>query len=208
MAFRRDRRPERRGTPADLLVIGLGNPGAQYEGTRHNVGFDTVELLARRHDGKLKPMKGVPALVEELRMGEARVAVAEPTTYMNRSGEAAGPLLRRFGIEDPQRLVIVHDEMDLPVGRMKVKIGGGLAGHKGLRSVSARCGTDDYLRIRIGVGKPSDPGRGADHVLRTVPVSEREQLDAVVGYAADAVEAILDTGPEAARDRFNGTVVE
>lgn len=208
MAFGRRRAPERRGTPADLLLVGLGNPGPKYAGTRHNVGYDVVDLLVVRHGGRLRPVKGVPVLADELRVDGARLAAIQPTTYMNLSGEAVAPMTRRFGIDEPTRLVVAHDEMDLPVGRLKVKVGGGFAGHNGLKSIGRHCHTAEFVRLRIGVGKPVDPDRGADHVLRSVPRAEREVLDAVVVHAADAAELILAEGPEAAMDRFNGLVVQ
>jgi peptidyl-tRNA hydrolase, PTH1 family len=127
-----------------------------------------------------------------------------PTTYMNDSGQAAGPLVRRYGVTDPRRLVVVHDELDLEQGRLKVKDGGGLAGHNGLRSIEAHLHTTDFLRIRLGVGKPpGGPERGADWVLSKVPKRQRAELDVMVGEAADAVECIATDGPEAAMQRFN-----
>jgi peptidyl-tRNA hydrolase, PTH1 family len=194
----------RRGTPADLVVVGLGNPGAEYAGTRHNVGFDVVDLLARRHGARLRPVKGVPVLSAEVRIGDARVVLGEPTTYMNESGLAVRPLLRRHGVTDPGALVVVHDELDLPPGRLRVKVGGGLAGHNGLRSIVAHLHTPEFVRVRIGVGKPPSAARGADHVLRRVPATERRLLDAVVEHAADAVERIVADGPDAAAERYNG----
>lgn len=202
------RAQERRGTPADLLVVGLGNPGAEYAHTRHNVGFDVVELLARRHGGALKAVKGLRALGDEVRIGGARVALLEPTTYMNLSGEAVAPAVKRFGIDDPHKLVVVHDELDLPLGRIKVKLGGGLAGHNGLRSIKAHCHTDDFVRVRLGVGKPPSKEHGADHVLKKVGKREREVLDIVIEHAADAVESILADGVERSMERFNGITVE
>ena len=205
LGARRGQAP-RRGTPADLLVVGLGNPGREYAGSRHNVGFEVVDLLARRHGASLKAGKE-RSLVAEVRVGGERVALAEPTTYMNLSGEAVAPLVRRFGIDDPARLVVVHDELDLPLGRMKVKVGGGLAGHNGLRSIKAHLHTADFVRIRIGVGKPPTKEQGADHVLKRVAKSERAELDVVVEEAADAVEAILAVGVEAAMNVVNARTV-
>jgi PTH1 family peptidyl-tRNA hydrolase len=192
----------RRGTPADLLVVGLGNPGKEYAGTRHNVGFDVIDLLARRHQGRLKSGKE-RALVDEVRIGPKRVALAEPMTYMNLSGESVAPLVRRFGIEDPSSLLIVHDELDLPTGTVRVKVGGGLAGHNGLRSIKAHIHTDEFLRIRIGVGKPASKEQGADHVLKRVGGSDRQMLDIAVEIAADAVESILSRGVEATMNEVN-----
>jgi len=194
----------RRGTPADLLVVGLGNPGAEYERSRHNVGFETVDLLADRTGGRLRKGKE-RALVDEVRIGGRRVALAQPQTYMNDSGLAVAPLVRRFGIEDLHQLVVVQDELDIPVGKLKVKVGGGLAGHNGLRSIKAHLHDDDFVRIRIGVGKPPSKEQGADHVLKRVGKADRAILDQIVALAADAVEVILTDGPEAAMDRFNQT---
>ena len=193
---------DRRGTPADLLVVGLANPGAEYAGTRHNVGGEVVELLADRHGAKLRKGKE-RALVDEVTIDGHRVALAIPLTYMNLSGEAVAPLVRRHGIEDPHDLVIVHDELDLPVGRMKLKLGGGLAGNNGLKSIRQHLHTDDFARIRIGIGKPNHKTQGADHVLKRPGKGDRGELDIVVQEAADAVEAILTDGPEAAMNRFN-----
>lgn len=192
----------RRGTPADLLVVGLGNPGSEYERTRHNVGADTVAELARRHDGRLRKSRE-RALADEVRIDGRRVALALPQTYMNESGDAVGRLVRRHGIEEPGSLVVVHDELDLPVGRLKVKVGGGLAGHKGLRSIKDHLGTDDFVRVRIGIGKPQTKEQGADHVLRRPRRQERSELDVVTDEAADAVEMIVREGPEAAMTRYN-----
>ncbi len=202
---RRSEAAARRGTPSDLLVVGLGNPGREHEGTRHNVGVEVVELLASRGGERLKPSKDAPALTAEVRLGpEHRIALAFPTTFMNDSGRAVAPLCRRYGIEDPRRLVVVHDELDLPPGRLKVKDGGGLAGNNGLRSIRDHLHTTDFVRIRIGIGKP--PGgseRGADHVLSRPSKADRALLDVCVAEAADAISVILDEGVEAAMTRFN-----
>ena len=202
MAFGSRGDKPRRGTPADWLVVGLGNPGKEYAGTRHNVGFEVVDLLARRHDGRLKAGKE-RALVDEVRIDGQRVALAEPTTYMNLSGESVAPLVRRFGIDDPTRLVVVQDELDLPTGRVRVKVGGGLAGHNGLRSIKAHLHTDAFVRIRIGVGKPPSKEHGADHVLKKVGKSDRELLAVAVEIAADAVELIVAEGADAAMNKVN-----
>ena len=192
----------RTGTPADLLVVGLGNPGAEYERTRHNVGADTVALLAERHGEKLKRGKEL-AVVAELRLPGGRVAVAWPQTYYNESGQSVGRLVHRFGIEDLRRLVVVHDELDLPPGSLRVKVGGGLAGNNGLRSIKSHLKSDDFVRIRIGIGKPPSAARGADHVLKRPGRTERTELDIAIQGAADAVEAILVEGPEQAMTTFN-----
>jgi PTH1 family peptidyl-tRNA hydrolase len=199
---RRGAAAERRGTPADLLVVGLGNPGGEYEHSRHNVGADAVALLAERHGGVLKRSRE-RALVAEVGIGDRRVALAFPQTYVNLSGESVAMLVRRHGITDSERVVVVHDELDLPLGRVKIKQGGGLAGHNGLRSIKAHLRTDDFLRVRIGVDKPPSKEQGANHVLRRVSKRERVELDIAVQDAADAVEAIVVDGVDAAMNRFN-----
>lgn len=200
MAFRS--RTERRGTPSDLLVVGLGNPGAEYAGTRHNVGAEVVALLAERHGGRLKAGRE-RSLSGEVRIGIHRVALAFPQTFYNESGNAVAALLRRHGIDDLHRLVVVHDEMDIPIGKLKVKVAGGLAGNNGLKSIKAHLKDDDFVRIRIGIDKPPGRQQGADHVLRRPGKTERAELDVVVAEAADAVEHILVEGAEAAMARFN-----
>jgi len=132
------------------------------------------------------------------------LAVATPTTFMNKSGSAVGPLVRRYGIDDLHRLVVIHDELDLPVGRMKLKFGGGMAGNNGLKSIRDHLRTDEFVRIRIGVGKPEpDTMRGRDYVLRRPARAERPELERVVAEAADAIEYLLDGDIEAAMNRFN-----
>ena len=199
---RKGEQRERRGTPADLLVVGLANPGAEYAGTRHNVGGEVVELLAERHGAKLRKGKE-RAMVDEITVDGRRLALAIPLTYMNLSGEAVAPLVRRYGIEHPERLVIVHDELDLPPGRVKIKLGGGLAGNNGLKSIAAHLKTQHFVRVRIGIGKPPGRQEGANHVLRKPGKSERDELAVAIQEAADAVEMILTDGVSAAMNRFN-----
>jgi PTH1 family peptidyl-tRNA hydrolase len=197
------RRPGRAAPSCDLLVLGLGNPGDRYAGTRHNVGADAVAVLADRHGGRLKPDTKVHASVAEVRVDGRRVVLAVPLTYMNESGQAAGALMRRYGVE-VDRVVVLHDELDLDPGRLKVKVGGGLAGHNGLRSLQAHLHTTDFVRVRLGVGKP--PGgadRGADWVLSKVPRAQRAELDEVAGRAADAVEVMVADGVDRAMQQFN-----
>jgi PTH1 family peptidyl-tRNA hydrolase len=204
VAFRRGsgERPARRGTPSDLLVVGLGNPGKEYERTRHNVGAEVVARLATARGAALKAGKE-RALVAEVRIGDARVALAFPTTYMNESGDAVQRLVRRYGIDDLTKLVVVHDELDLPPGTVRVKAGGGLAGNNGLRSISQHLKTNEYLRVRIGIGKPPSKERGADHVLSRLGKHERELLDESIVVAQEAVELIATDGVEAAMRATN-----
>ena len=144
------------------MVVVLGNPGDEFAGSRHNVGAEALEVLAARHGQSLGKSREA-ALVAEIRVDGRRVVLALPQTFMNKSGEAVRALVRRWSIvEHLDRLVVIHDELDLPPGRIKVKHGGGLAGHNGLRSIKAHLHTAEFTRIRIGVGKPPDPKAGAD----------------------------------------------
>jgi len=182
--------------------VGLGNPGSQYEGTRHNIGVEVIHELVERYDGKLKASREA-AHADELRVGEHRVAVAFPQTYMNRSGESVKSLVRRYGIDDLHKLVVVHDELDLEPGRFKVKVGGGLAGHNGLKSIRDHVKSVDFVRLRIGVGKAPSRVRGADWVLKRPGKADRELLDHVVQLAADAAEALLVDDGATVMNRFN-----
>lgn len=197
------KRSSRDGDMKRILVVGLGNPGKKYARTRHNVGAEAVEVLAQRAGAPLKAGRD-RARAAETRIDGVAVVLAVPTTYMNESGEAVGPLARRYGIDDPARIVIVHDELDLEPGTVRLKLGGGLAGHNGLRSVSRILRTDDYVRVRIGVGKPRSKDDGADHVLSSIPTAERAVLDASVATAADAVTRIVSAGIADAMQEFNG----
>ena len=188
----------------DALVVGLGNPGKEYVRTRHNVGAEAVGLLVERAGEKFKAGRN-KALVADGRISGRRVILAFPTTYMNESGQAVGALMRRHKIDDPSRLVVVHDELDLQPGVVRVKVGGGLAGNNGLRSITQHLKTQDFTRVRIGIGKPPSKERGADHVLSRLPKAERELLDIAIVTAADAVEMLLADGPDAAMRHFNAT---
>lgn len=197
-----------KGDPCDWLIVGLGNPGPKYARTRHNVGEEAVKLLADRHRVQLKGGRD-NALAALTRVaapsGDQRVVLTFPITYMNESGQAVGAMVRRYRIEGPDRVIVIHDELDLPPGELKVKVGGGLAGHNGLRSINQHLKSTDFVRVRIGVGKP--PGgkeRGKSHVLSKIPKSERELLDIKVVDAADAAELIVSAGVDAAMQRYNG----
>jgi PTH1 family peptidyl-tRNA hydrolase len=193
----------RRGEAAstlDLLVAGLGNPGREYADTRHNIGFMVADELARRHGGSWRGK--FSGELAELRLDGFRLALLKPQTYMNESGRAVGAAVRFFKV-DPEAVVVVHDEVDLEPGRMQARLGGGLAGHNGLRSVAHHLGTGDFARLRIGVGRPErgDPRPVADFVLS--PFGPDVDVDALVARAADAVEAIAREGVEEAQNRFN-----
>ena len=187
----------------DLLVVGLGNPGNEYRHTRHNAGADVIELLATRAGERLRVSSKDLAMSADARLGGHRFALAFPQTYMNDSGNSVGRLVRRYGIDDLTRLVVVHDELDLPLGRLQIKVGGGLAGHNGLRSIRDHLKSVDFTRIRIGIGKPSSAAQGAGHVLSRPGKAEREELAIVIEEAADAVELIAAEGVTAAQTRYN-----
>lgn len=185
-----------------MLVVGLGNPGKKYERTRHNVGQEAIDILASRHNASLKAGRD-RALVAECRVHDVPVVLAVPTTYMNDSGEAVGPLARRYKVSDPSRIIVLHDELDVEPGVVKIKVGGGLAGHNGLRSISQHLKTDDYIRVRIGVGKPRSKEQGADHVLAKVSASDRQVLVEAIETAVSAVELILSIGVDEAMQRIH-----
>ena len=196
----------RRGESAstlDLLVAGLGNPGRQYADTRHNVGFMVADELARRLGGSWRGK--FAGELAEVRLDGLRLALLKPQTYMNESGRSVGAAARFFKIE-PEDLVVVHDEVDLEPGRLQVRLGGGLAGHNGLRSVASALGSPEFARVRIGVGRPErgDPRPVADFVLSGFPPDV--DAEAIVSRAADAVETIARDGVEEAQNRFNERV--
>jgi len=200
--LRRRRDAARTGTSSDWLIVGLGNPGKEYELTRHNVGAEAVNLLANRHGAKLRNHKE-RALVDEVRMGEQRVALAIPTTYMNDSGDSLRRLVKRFGVE-PEQVIVIHDELDLPVAQLRMKVGGGVAGHNGLRSIKSHLHSDKFLRIRIGVGKPTSKEHGADYVLKKFSPRERNEIDVTLAQSADAAELIVTQGIDAAMNQLHG----
>jgi peptidyl-tRNA hydrolase, PTH1 family len=184
----------------DLLVAGLGNPGRQYEATRHNVGWLVADELARRHGGVFRSK--FSGQLAETRLDELRLALLKPETYMNESGRSLGAAARFFKV-DPASLLVVHDDVDLEPGRLQARLGGGLAGHNGLRSIAQALGTQDFLRLRIGVGRP---GRGdrrsvADYVLS--PFADDEDVDGLVERSADAVETVARDGLERAQAAHN-----
>ena len=193
----------RRGEGAstlDLLVVGLGNPGREYERTRHNAGWLVLDELARRHGGSWRSK--FSGSLAEVRLGDAKLALLKPETYMNESGRSVGAAARFFKVP-PEQVLVAHDDVDLESGRLQARSGGGLAGHNGLRSLGQHLGSQDFLRLRIGVGRPGrgDPRSVADWVLS--PFAPEEDADALVSRSADAVETIVSEGLEAAQQRFN-----
>jgi PTH1 family peptidyl-tRNA hydrolase len=196
------------GSDGTWLVVGLGNPGPRYAGNRHNVGAMVVDELAVRGSTNLSSHKA-RARAAAVRIGVLpggapgpRAVLAVPTSYMNESGGPVKALLGFFSAE-PDRLLVVHDELDIPAGEVRLKKGGGEGGHNGLRSISSALGTKDYVRVRVGIGRP--PGRmdPADFVLRDFSAAERKELPFLVSDAADAVEMVLTQGLAAAQQRFH-----
>jgi peptidyl-tRNA hydrolase, PTH1 family len=189
-----------RASTLDLLVAGLGNPGRDYERTRHNVGWLVADELARRHGGSFRGK--FSGQLAETRLDELRLALLKPETYMNESGRSIGAAGRFFKV-DPGDLLVVHDDVDLEAGRLQARLGGGLAGHNGLRSIAQALGTNDFLRLRIGVGRP---GRGDRRSVADYVLDEFEpevDADALIGRAADAVETIARDGLEEGQRRYN-----
>ena len=193
----------RRGDSAstlDLLVVGLGNPGREHERDRHNVGWMVADELARRMDGRWRAK--FSGQLAEVRLDALRLALLKPETFMNDSGRSVAAATRFFKVE-PESLLVVHDDVDLEPGRLQARAGGGLAGHNGLRSLAQALGTQEFLRLRIGVGRPGrgDPRSVADYVLS--PFELEEDVGALVSRAADAVETVAREGVEAAQQGFN-----
>ena len=193
----------RRGEGAstlDLLVAGLGNPGREYERTRHNLGWLVLDELARRHGGSWRSK--FSGSFAEVRLGDLRLGLLKPETYMNESGRAVGEAARFYKVE-PEGLLVVHDDVDLEPGRLQARAGGGLAGHNGLRSLAQHLGSQEFERLRIGVGRPGrgDPRSISDWVLSGF--APEDDVESLIAKAADAVETIAAEGLEAAQAHFN-----
>ena len=189
------------------LVVGLGNPGPAFASHRHNIGYRVVEELARRMQLRFRVVRGIRAEVADGRIGPPggdgpRLILAKSRTFMNETGWAVTRLLAYYKLEPP-RMIVVHDELDIDVGQLRVKFGGGDNGHNGLRSIRAALGTGDFYRVRIGVGRP--PGRQdpADFLLSDIPASAREDIEVEIGLAADAVESLVALGLDRTQNVFN-----
>lgn len=187
------------------MIVGLGNPGAEYAATRHNVGFMVAERLADRQGAGWSRQRKARAMTASGRVGPlpgVRTVLVEPLTFMNLSGQAVAPLATYYKVP-VERIVVIHDELDLPAGTLRLKRGGGDNGHNGLRSLRGSLGSGEFLRVRVGVGRP--PGRQdpADYVLRPFAKSEQDLVGVVIEQAADAVEVLITEGLPAAQNRFN-----
>lgn len=186
-----------------LLVIGLGNPGPQFAKTRHNIGFMVADLLADRLGATFKVHKRSGAEIVTSTIGRRPVVLAKPRTYMNESGRHVGPLAKFYSVS-PADVIVIHDELDIDFGRIRLKLGGGEGGHNGLRSVANALGTKDFERVRIGIGRP--PGRKdpAAFVLEVFTAAERKEVPAILEQAADATELLIETGLEPAQNLVHG----
>ena len=188
---------------APTLIAGLGNPGSQYEKTRHNIGFMVADVIARRVGGKFGLHKRSGADLLQGRLLSDPVVIVKPRAYMNESGRQVAAAAQFFSTP-PDHVIVIHDELDVDFGEIRLKQGGGEGGHNGLRSLTASMGTKEYLRVRVGVGRP--PGRmdAASYVLKPFSTAERKELDLVCEQAADAVELLLEVGLETAQNRVHG----
>jgi len=184
------------------LVVGLGNPGTRYERTRHNAGFEAVRLLAGRHGIELRD-KRFKARMGRGRIGDETVILALPQTWMNRSGDSIGPMVGFYKLAR-EEVIVVHDELDLPFGSVKVKAGGGHGGHNGLRDLVAKMGGGQFDRVRVGIGRPEGPMDPADYVLARWSPEQAPAVPAIVDRAAECIEAVLRDGVREAMNRFNG----
>lgn len=196
--FRRSARP---AADDRWLVVGLGNPGEKYAGTRHNLGAMVVSKLTERTSTSLKSHKSGCAIAET-DLGGERVVLARPTSYMNESGRPVGELARWYKV-GPERVIVVHDELDIPFEEVRIKLGGGTAGHNGLRSLAAHLHTKDFVRVRVGIGRPREREGAVGHVLDGFSAAERKRLPGVIDASADAVEAIVAHGVERAMNLVN-----
>lgn len=186
------------------LIIGLGNPGREYSGTRHNVGFAVLGAFARRHGINFNK-RSCRSKIGEGRLGDIPVALAKPQTYMNLSGEAVSALLRRYRLK-PDDIIIVYDDLDLPVGRIRMRTDGSAGGHNGLKSIIAALGTNKFLRLKVGIGRPKneiDQKEVVDHVLSGFDKNEQQTVSDAVDRAVEAVEMLISENPEAVMNRFN-----
>jgi PTH1 family peptidyl-tRNA hydrolase len=184
------------------LVVGLGNPGLRYAATRHNAGYRVVDLMADRIGGRFRALRGRVDVLEG-KLGGEPVVLAKPRLYMNDSGGPVSTAARFYRVP-AERIVVVHDELDLPFGRLRVKLGGGDNGHNGLKSIRAALGTGDFYRVRLGIDRPQGRRPTADHVLSDYTAAEREELPAQLDAAADAVASLMTRGLEETQSAFNG----
>ncbi len=184
------------------LIVGLGNPGRTYQWTRHNLGFWMVERLAKQHGIKLS-QRGLKSVYGPGRIGQVAVVLAKPMTYMNLSGDAVGRLLRFFRIS-PQELIVLQDDLDLPRGKIRIRVSGGHGGHKGIQSIAEAVGSDRFQRVKVGIGRPREENMDpSDYVLEPLTGEERREFQAIVERGVQAVEILIGEGPQEAIDQFH-----
>ena len=184
------------------LIIGLGNPGKKYQSTKHNVGFRVVDRFAEKKGIKLKRRRLGKVQVGEGRIGSDRIVIVKPLAYMNRSGSVVKKLIVECGVS-LDHLIVVHDDLDLECGRMKIKEGGGHGGHKGVRSIIEQVGSPDFLRVKVGIDKPRTPDEGADYVLSPFDNEQLPLVEENIAQASEAIEAIIVSGKEKAMSMYN-----
>ncbi len=184
------------------LLVGLGNPGRDYAGTRHNIGFFCIDELARRHSVQLTTVR-MQAMTNTVQIGAERALLAKPQTYMNLSGDAVGALVSFYKIS-PADIIVVADDLDLPFGKLRLRWKGGAGGHNGLRSIIERLGTQEFARIRVGIGRPPGQKGARDYVLEHFTADEQQELPILCGEVADALEMAVKDNFEAAMNRYNG----
>ncbi len=190
------------GPTGPRIVVGLGNPGSEYAGNRHNLGFHVVDLLAEQQGARFKKGARGFADVVETHLGDERVVLAKPRSYMNESGGRVKAVLGFYKVT-PEQLIVVHDELDIPFGSVRLKVGGGAGGHNGIRSIDSALGTPDYSRVRVGIGRPPGRMEPADFVLRDFSAAERKELPLLIERGADAVLTLLRQGLAAAQNLFH-----
>lgn len=204
MFWRKRRKTEERVSGDSWLIVGLGNPGAKYEATRHNVGQMALDVLADRIGARFSPHKTGSRIADgRVRPGGPKLILAKSNGYMNTSGGPVSGLAKYFDVP-VDRVIVIHDELDLPFDSLKLKQGGGHGGHNGLRDIAKALGTPDFLRVRVGIGRPPGQQDPADYVLRPFGTAERSTLPVLLEDAADAAESIVAEGLLAAQQRFHG----
>ena len=186
------------------LIAGLGNPGERYAATRHNVGLMVAEEIAAEAGERFRKVRFLPVELAELRIDDERILVARSTRFMNESGTSYASLAKKHDVE-PAQLIAVHDELDIPAGTIRVKLGGGTSGHNGVRSLDHALRSPEFLRVRVGIGRPPGRQEPADFVLQPVAARDRADLALLVSHAADAVRSLISDGLERTQDRFNRT---
>ena len=202
--LRRQRKQKSTSQP-DLIIVGLGNPGEKYAETRHNVGQEVLKALSLHFGGSFKKSKTL-SQCSEIQIQQKKVVLAIPQTFMNESGMSLQKLVHRYNVTNPENILIVHDELDLEPGTMKIKLGGGLAGHNGLKSIEQHLKTKGFGRLRIGIGKPGSSELGKNYVLKRPSKNEQEEIETCIGRSIEVIQSLLSSGYEQTMNKFNGNI--